>query len=590
MTSTWTLSSPFLFCTSSIPRRNINFTYNKRLCSPRSKLANATTSMETSIRRSANYAPSLWSYDFVQSLSSKYTGEKCMTRSSTLKEVVRGMIRNEVGENPLALLNLVDDLQRLGLSYHFVDEISNVLEIIYINCYKSDKKWSKMDLNLKSLGFRLLRQHGYHIPQEIFKDVIDENGNVKEHFYKDVVGMLNLYEASYHSVEDESILDDARISTEKYLKEVIENITDETMLSLIRHALNFPLHWIPPRVETMWFLQMCERRSDMNPEVLELAKLDFNMVQAVHQEDLRYASSWWKETCWERFGFGRDRIVENFMWSVAENYLPHFKGRRDLTKVNAMITTIDDVYDVYGTLQELEQFTNVMNSWDVNAVKQLPHYMQICFHAFYNTINEMSYNVLTKEEAFILPYFQKAWQDLSNSYIIEARWFDSGYTPTFDEFLNNAYMSIGIVPIIKHAYLLTLTNVSEYALNRIGIAENMIRNACLIVRLTNDMGTSSDELERGDVPKSIQCYMHETGASEVEARHYIKTLILDTWKKLNKERRAIASEFSHEFLDCVVNLARMGHFMYTDGDKHGKPDMFKPYALSLFVNPIEGLL
>lgn len=75
------------------------------------------------------------------------------------------MIRNEVGENPLALLNLVDDLQRLGLSYHFVDEISNVLEIIYINCYKSDKDWSKMDLNLKSLGFRLLRQHGYHIPQ-----------------------------------------------------------------------------------------------------------------------------------------------------------------------------------------------------------------------------------------------------------------------------------------------------------------------------------------------------------------------------------------------------------------------------------------
>lgn len=102
--------------------------------------------------------------------------------------------------------------------------------------------------------------------------------------------MLNLYEASYHSVEDESILDDARISTEKYLKEVIENVTDETMLSLIRHALNFPLHWTLPRVETMWFLQLYGKRSDMNPDVLELAKLDFNMVQAVYQDDLKYAS------------------------------------------------------------------------------------------------------------------------------------------------------------------------------------------------------------------------------------------------------------------------------------------------------------
>ncbi|KAL8255769.1 hypothetical protein R6Q59_030836 [Mikania micrantha] len=84
--------------------------------------------------------------------------------------------------------------------------------------------------------------------------------------------------------------------------------------------------------------------------------------------------------------------------------------------------------------------------------------------------------------------------------------------------------------------------------------------------------------------------MHETGATEVEAREYIKRLIVETWKKLNKERQnAIGSELPHEFIECVTNLARMGHFMYTDGDKHGKPDMFKPYALSLFVDPILGL-
>ncbi|KAI3686194.1 hypothetical protein L1987_79867 [Smallanthus sonchifolius] len=449
-----------------------------------------------------------------------------MTRSRTLKEAVRTMISegNEMMENPLSMLNLIDDLQRLSISYHFVNEISNVLENIYRNYYKIHEEWSKMDLNLKSLGFRLLRQHGYQIPQEIFKD--HENGSVKEHLNEDMISMLNLYEACYYSVEDESILDDARIFIQKYLKQNIVDDDESIVSSLVSHALDFPLHWMLPRVETKWFIEVYERRHEMNPMVLELAKLDFNIVQAVYQQDLKYASR-----------------------------------------------------------------------WGLNAIKELPDYMKICFLALYNAINEMSYNVLANEGILVLPYLRKTWQDLCNSYIIEARWFNSGYTPTLNEFLDNGCMSIGIVPIIKHAYLLTLTTVSEDSLEQIQRAEILIRNACLIVRLTNDLGTSSvnflaylDELERGDVPKSIQCYMHESGASEVEAREYIQKLTLETWKKLNKERQAIDSAgLPHEFIECVINLARMGHFMYTDGDKHGKADMFKPYALSLFVNPILGL-
>ena len=43
---------------------------------------------------------------------------------------------------------------------------------------------------------------------------------------------------------------------------------------------------------------------------------------------------------------------------------------------------------------------------------------------------------------------------------------------------------------------------------------------------------NQDELKRGDVPKSIQCYMNETGASEEDAREYIRCLISATWKKM----------------------------------------------------------
>lgn len=72
---------------------------------------------------------------------------------------------------------------------------------------------------------------------------------------------------------------------------------------------------------------------------------------------------WWRNTNWDKeLSFARDRLVENFLWTIGFNYLPQFShGRRTLTKVNALITTIDDVYDVFGTLDEIEQFTDATN-------------------------------------------------------------------------------------------------------------------------------------------------------------------------------------------------------------------------------------
>ena len=80
---------------------------------------------------------------------------------------------NEKAQNPLSTLNLVDDLQRLGVWYHFVDDISNVLDNVYNKYYKSPEKWNTLDLNVKALGFRILRHNGYHITQgmKYIKDV-----------------------------------------------------------------------------------------------------------------------------------------------------------------------------------------------------------------------------------------------------------------------------------------------------------------------------------------------------------------------------------------------------------------------------------
>ncbi|KAJ9554943.1 hypothetical protein OSB04_009557 [Centaurea solstitialis] len=404
----------------------------KPLCSSKST-SMVVSRAEPVVRRSANYKPSLWSFDYIQTLSSKYIGEDYEARAYSLKKAVKMMIPKVV-RNPLTCLELVDNLQRLGVSYYFEEEINRVLEMIYSNYFETQEQWNEMDMNLKALGFRLLRQHGYHVPQDIF----DNFKHKIEQGHIDVVGMLNLYEASYHSFENEIILDHVRDLTTKFLKKSIDKIDKNSSLwSLVSHALELSLHWRVPRVETKWYIEICKKTNGgmIDPTLMELAILDFNMVQAIHLQDLKHSSRWWRNTCWDRkLSFCRDRLVEDFLWTVGVSYLPEFcLGRKTLTKVIAIITTIDDVYDVYGTLDELQKFTDLTIRWDINAIGELPDYMKICFLGFYNAINEITYENLTNTGLVILPYLKNA-----------------------------------------------------------------------------------DEIARGDTPKSIQCYIHESGATKTK--------------------------------------------------------------------------
>ncbi|KAG2667185.1 hypothetical protein I3760_15G100100 [Carya illinoinensis] len=225
----------------------------------------------------------------------------------------------------------------------------------------------------------------------------------------DIEGMLALYEASFHLREGESILEEAKDFATKHLKEYVDQSKDQYLCMMVNHALELPLHWRVIRLEARWFIDAYRSREDMNPTLLELAKLDFNMVQAVHQEDIKEMSRWWRSTGLGDLSFSRDRVLENFIWATGALFHPQFgHERRMLAKLGALVTVIDDVYDVYGTLEELELFTDAIERWDVNEIEQLPYYMQICFLSVYNTVNEMAFDTLKEKGCNIIWYMRKA--------------------------------------------------------------------------------------------------------------------------------------------------------------------------------------
>ncbi|KAF9592632.1 hypothetical protein IFM89_016280, partial [Coptis chinensis] len=163
------------------------------------------------------------------------------------------------------------------------EEIKRALDNIYIHndsCFYGD-------LCTTALCFRLLRQHGYDVSQDVFdryKD--DEMGSLKMCLSEDVKGMLSLYEASYFGLEGKDFMDEAKAFTTRHLRDIKGNI-NPTLAKKVAHSLEHPLHWRISRLETRWYIDTYESEDNMVALLLDLAKLDYNMVQATYQSEIK---------------------------------------------------------------------------------------------------------------------------------------------------------------------------------------------------------------------------------------------------------------------------------------------------------------
>ncbi|KAI3473714.1 hypothetical protein Pfo_031355 [Paulownia fortunei] len=350
--------------------------------------------------------------------------ERYLTRASELMMQVKMLVEEEM--EPLRQLELIDNLQRLGISYHFEDKINQILNYIYQE-HKYCKNYER-DLYSTALEFRLLRQH------QIFDCFKNDRGDFKPSLGDNTKGLLQLYEASFLLTESEKTLELAR----------------EFAANSLEKKLDDEGHGIDkiPRLNARWFIDAYGRRPDMNPIVLELAKLDFNI-----------------QTCLaEKLPFSRDRLVECYFLTIGELFQPQ-----------------------YG-------YSRIM------------------------------------------------------------------------EYISNAWISISGPVMLSHAYFLVTNPIEKEAVQSLYKYHNIVRCSSMILRLANDH--RFDEMKRGDVPKSIQCYMNETGAHREEARDYVRFLIRETWKNMNEEVVA-DSPFPQGFVRSAVDLGRMAQYMYQHGDGHG---------------------
>ncbi|KAK9185255.1 hypothetical protein WN943_025610 [Citrus x changshan-huyou] len=81
----------------------------------------------------------------------------------------------------------------------------------------------------------------------------------------------------------------------------------------------------------------------------------------------------------------------------------------------------DDMYDTYGSLDEVELFTDAVKRWDTGAMVKLPCYMQICYLAMFNFGNDLAYYDLKIHGLNLLSNIKNEGANLCGLYLVEAR-------------------------------------------------------------------------------------------------------------------------------------------------------------------------
>lgn len=108
-----------------------------------------------------------------------------------------------------------------------------------------------------------------------------------------------------------------------------------------------------------------------------------------------FCSRWYKNLNLDsKLPYARNRIVESYTWAVGALFEPRYsKERINLAKVVMLLTLVDDTYDAYGTIEELEPFTDALIRWNPCGIEELPENMRylhrIVLEFFDNVEHEM---------------------------------------------------------------------------------------------------------------------------------------------------------------------------------------------------------
>lgn len=452
-----------------------------------------------------------------------------------------------------ARLYMIDSLERMGINHHFKEEIRSVLDETYRYWLQGEENIF-LDPTTCAMAFRLLRLNGYDVSSDPFYQYSEDKfSNSLKGYLKDVSAVLELYRASQFIIHpDESILVKQRSWTRRLLKQdssPYQLYADKLRIYVdneVNDILNFPHHANLERLlnrrsvehynaDETRILKTSYRSCNLaNQEILKLAVEDFNLCQSIHNKELKQLARWIVTSRLDKLEFARQKLAYCYFSSAATLFSPELSDARISWAKNGVLTTVvDDFFDVGSSEEEQVNLIQLVEKWDVDVdTVCCSEAVKIIFSAVRSTICEIGEKSVERQGRNVKDNVIKIWLNLMKSMYTEAEWLRTKTIPTIDDYMQNAYVSFALGPIVLPALYLVEPKLSD------DVAENqeldcLFKTMSTCGRLLNDIHSFKRESEEGKLNAVSLHMVHGNGVVTAEdAVNKMKGVIEDKRREL----------------------------------------------------------
>uniref|UniRef100_A0A1J3J1K3 ent-kaurene synthase n=2 Tax=Noccaea caerulescens TaxID=107243 RepID=A0A1J3J1K3_NOCCA len=524
----------------------------------------------------------------------QFRNDGCLRYLSSLLQKFEAAVPTVYPFDQYARLSIIDTLESLGIDRDFKNEIRSTLDETY-RCWLRGDEEICLDLATCALAFRLLHSHGHDVSYDPLKPFAEESGfsDTLEGYLKNTTSVLELFKAS-QSYPHESALKEQCSWTKQYLEMELSNwpitsVQEEYLKKKVEDALSFPSYASLERldhrrnllsgscVESTRVMKTSYRfPNDFSSDILKLAVGDFNFCQSIHGEEMKRLDRWIVENRLQELKFARQKLAYCYFSGAATLFSPELSDARiSWAKGGVLTTVVDDFFDVGGSKEEMENLIDLVEKWDLNSV---PDYcseqVKIIFSVLRDTILETGEKAFIYQGRTVTHHIVKIWLDLLKSMLREAEWSSDKLTPSLEDYMENAYISFALGPIVLPATYLIGPPLAEKTVES-SEYNQLYKLMSTMGRLLNDVQGFKRESAEGKLNAvSLHMIHQQDNRSKDEVVESIKDIAERNRRELQKlvleEKRSVVPR---ECKEAFLKMSKVLNLFYRKDDGFTSNDL-----------------